>query len=479
VSERLLLHSDSYINGEWRSGTHSQPVIDPATEAVFGHVAVTSVEDCLDAVHTATERFATWSKLAPRARSEILRRAYEFMTQDAMPLAELIVRENGKTLREARAEVSYAAEFFRWYSEEAVRLEGDYRQAPGGANWMLIRREPIGVSLLITPWNLPAAMVTRKIAPALAAGCTVVVKPASETPFTALAIAELLERSGLPPGVVNVVVPDPVGPAVEAMMESGAVRKLSFTGSTEVGRTLLGLAARQVISCSMELGGNAPFIVTATCPIEVAIEGAGTAKLLHGGAACIAANRFYVHESLVDEFTGRLAHLFGRLAVGSGLDPANDVGALVSRREQASVNGYIDSALSGGAEIVGARPDIPQRGYFVQPTVLTMPDAVDGLLDKEIFGPVAPIIPWAEEAQVVAQANNTRHGLASYVYSGDAASAIRIGEQLECGMVGINRGILSDSAAPFGGMKESGIGREGGHDGILEFVETKYMAGTW
>lgn len=453
-------------------------VVDPATEDVLTQIELSDEDDCLDALHRAAAAAPQWRATSPRARGEILRKAFELMSAEIDDLAELVVRENGKVLAEARAEVAYAAEFFRWFSEEAVRIDGDYRTAPSGSNWMLVRREPIGVSLLITPWNLPAAMVTRKVGPALAAGCTVVIKPAAETPLTAFAIADVLERAGLPEGVINIVVPDPPAAAVKSMLESGIVRKLSFTGSTATGSRLLAIASQRIVSCSMELGGNAAFIIGEGASIEDAFAGARTAKLLHGGAACIGANRFYVHESLADEFTNRLKAEFSQLIVGPGMSNSSHIGAMVSAGQRDRVVGLVNKARDRGATVSNAR-DIPDKGYFVAPVVVDDLDPDDQLLQQEIFGPAAPIVRWREEDDVVAWANGTPYGLASYVYGRDAASAIRIAERLEVGMVGINRSLISDPAAPFGGVKQSGLGREGGHDGILEFLETKYMAGSW
>jgi succinate-semialdehyde dehydrogenase/glutarate-semialdehyde dehydrogenase len=385
----------------------------------------------------------------------------------------------GKVLSDARAEVAYAAEFFRWFSEEAVRIDGDYRRAPSGSNWLLVSRQPVGVALLATPWNFPAAMATRKIGPALAAGCTVVLKPAHDTPLTALAIADILRRAGVPNGVVNVVVADPPGPAVEAMLNSGKVRKLSFTGSTRVGSLLLAQAAQRVINCSMELGGNAPLIVCADADIDVAVDGAMLAKMRNGGAACTAANRFYVHDHVLSEFTDKFTARMAALQLGDGLDPATTLGPLVSRAQQQRVADAVAGAVSRGAKVLcgGAASTEPAFGY--QATVLAGVSPHDEILQDEIFGPVAALVSYSDEQEMLSLANNVEHGLVGYVFTRDAARGMRIAEALETGMVGFNRGLVSDPSAPFGGVKASGIGREGGHDGLLAFLETKYVAGNW
>jgi succinate-semialdehyde dehydrogenase/glutarate-semialdehyde dehydrogenase len=401
------------------------------------------------------------------------------MIAEQEELARTITLEMGKVLSDARAEVAYAAEFFRWFSEEAVRIDGDYRRAPSGSNWLLVSRQPVGVALLATPWNFPAAMATRKIGPALAAGCTVVLKPAHDTPLTALAIADILRRAGVPNGVVNVVVADPPGPAVEAMLNSGKVRKLSFTGSTRVGSLLLAQAAQRVINCSMELGGNAPLIVCADADIDVAVDGAMLAKMRNGGAACTAANRFYVHDHVLSEFTDKFTARMAALQLGDGLDPATTLGPLVSRAQQQRVADAVAGAVSRGAKVLcgGSASTEPAFGY--QATVLAGVSPHDEILQDEIFGPVAALVSYSDEQEMLSLANNVEHGLVGYVFTRDAARGMRIAEALETGMVGFNRGLVSDPSAPFGGVKASGIGREGGHDGLLAFLETKYVAGNW
>jgi len=394
-------------------------------------------------------------------------------------LAALIVRENGKVLSDAVAEVTYAAEFFRWFSEEAVRIDGDYRRAPSGANWLLVMRQPVGPSLLATPWNFPAAMATRKLGPAIATGCTAVIKPASDTPLTTVAIVDILRECGLPDDVVRVVVPDPPGDAVEAMLESGGVRKLSFTGSTRVGSMLLAIAARRVVKCSMELGGNAPLVVCDDADLDIAVDGAMLAKMRNAGAACTAANRFFVHASIHDEFVGRFTARMSSLVVGDGMDPTVHVGSLVSRAQQLRIAELVDAALVGGAIATCGARLAPDGSCAYMPTVLVDVDPAAPILADEIFGPVAPIVRFTDVADVVARSNDVEHGLVSYVFTRDVAKGMRIAEALETGMVGLNRGLVSDPAAPFGGVKASGLGREGAHEGTLEFLETKYVAGTW
>jgi succinate-semialdehyde dehydrogenase/glutarate-semialdehyde dehydrogenase len=469
------------IGGEWTGGRGGKqlPVIDPATEDVLTEVADATTEDALDAVAAAAHTLPAWAATPPRERAECLRRAFGLMIERADALARLMVLENGKALRDAKSEAVYSAEFFRWYAEEAVRMEGSLSIAPSGANRILVQLQPVGVSVLVTPWNFPAAMATRKIGPALAAGCTVVLKPASETPLTALAIAGILQEAGVPAGVVNVVQTSSPGPAVSAMMADPRVRKLSFTGSTEVGRVLLAQAAKTVTNCSMELGGNAPFIVFDDADVEAAVDGAMIAKMRNGGEACTAANRFYVHEAVIGEFTAAFAARMAALSIGPGLDEGTDLGPLVNSDTRSKVSDLVDEAAASGSKVLmgGGAPDRP--GYFYLPTVLSdvPPDA--GILDKEIFGPVAPMVAFSSEDEAVRLANDTEFGLVSYLYSRDLRRSLRVAEALEAGMVGINRGIVSDPAAPFGGVKQSGIGREGAHEGLLEFSEIKYIAVDW
>ncbi|MCU1655571.1 MAG: succinate semialdehyde dehydrogenase [Pseudonocardiales bacterium] len=454
-------------------------VLDPATGGVIGSVADGGVADALAAVDAADSAAEAWAATAPRQRAEIMRSAFELMTSQADDYARLISWENGKALADARGEVAYAAEFFRWYSEEAVRIGGSLTTAPSGANRIVVTHQPVGVCVLVTPWNFPAAMATRKIGPALAAGCTVILKPASDTPLTALAMAKTLEAAGVPPGVVNVLPGRRSGAIVSAMLHDARVRKLSFTGSTEVGRILLREAADQVINTSMELGGNAPFLVFADADLDSAVDGAMIAKMRNAGEACTAANRFYVESPVAEEFGRRLAERMATLSVGPATAEENQVGPLINADAVAKVEGLVSDAVARGARaLVGAtRPDRP--GFYYDPTVLVDVTTDAQILSEEIFGPVAPIVTFDDERESIRMANATEYGLVAYVYTGDLARGLRVSEQLETGMVGLNRGLVSDPAAPFGGVKQSGIGREGGHEGVLDYLESKYVAVQW
>jgi succinate-semialdehyde dehydrogenase / glutarate-semialdehyde dehydrogenase len=468
------------IGGQWSTGRAGVlEVIDPATEDPIAEVASATPEDALDAVAAAHDALQSWAATPPRVRGECLRRAWELMLADADALARLMVMENGKALRDAKAEITYAAEFFRWFAEEAVRIDGMVTTAPSGANRILVTHQPVGVAVLVTPWNFPAAMATRKIGPALAAGCTVVLKPAKETPLSALAVADILAKAGVPDGVVNVLPTRSPGPVVGAMLADPRVRKLSFTGSTEVGRALLRTASETITNCSMELGGNAPFLVLADADVDAAIDGAMIAKMRNGGEACTAANRFYVHDSVAGEFTAKLAGRLAALSVGPGLDDGVDLGPLVNADTRDKVATLVEEATKDGSRLVtgGQAPD--RRGYFYSPTVLDQVPESAGILSEEIFGPVAPVVRFTDVDQAIALANNTEYGLVSYLYTSDLRQGLRVAERLEAGMVGINRGVVSDPAAPFGGVKQSGLGREGGHAGLLEFTETKYIAVDW
>jgi succinate-semialdehyde dehydrogenase/glutarate-semialdehyde dehydrogenase len=470
-------YNDLYIGGEWRAGASGDRihVRNPADGSTITTIAKASIEDCLDAVEAADAAADSWAGTSPRARADILRSAFEIMRDEREQLADIIIAENGKAKADALSEIDYAAEFFRWYSEEAVRIGGDYRLSPTGDKRIVVSSEPIGVSLLITPWNFPAAMATRKLAPALAAGCTVILKPATETPLTAGAIVDLLGRAGVPAGVVNCVTPQPAGAAVSAMLKHSAVRKLSFTGSTEVGRILLHEAADRIVNASMELGGNAAVVVLEGADVDAAVDGAMVAKLRNGGSACTAANRFYVHRSLAAAFTEKLALAMSNTTFGPGADSDNAVGALVSIAERDKVAQIVDSALDEGAipESGGSVPTGP--GAFYPPTVLSNVLQSQAIVRTEIFGPVAPVIVFDEESQAVAWANSTEMGLASYVF-GAEGDAMRVAHKLKSGMVAVNRGTLSDPAAPFGGVKQSGLGREGSSEGIGEYLEEKYIA---
>ncbi len=454
-------------------------VVDPATGRAVTSVADGTVQDAIAAVDAAEQAAAGWAATPPRARAEVLRRAFELMTAQGEELARLVTLENGKALADARGEVAYAAEFFRWYSEEAVRAAGSVMPAPSGSNRILVVQQPVGICVLVTPWNFPAAMATRKIGPALAAGCTVVLKPASDTPLTALAMGRILEEAGVPAGVVNILPARRSGAVVSAMLHDPRVRKLSFTGSTEVGRILLREAADQVISTSMELGGNAPFLVFADADLEAAVDGAMVAKMRNAGEACTAANRFFVEALVAEEFSRRLAERMAALRVGPGLDEANQVGPLVNEDTAGKVDELVRGAVQAGARAVvgGRRPE--REGFYYEPTVLLDVPSDAAILGEEIFGPVAPIVTFTDETEAIRLANATEYGLVSYVYTGDLARGLRVSEAMESGMVGLNRGLVSDPAAPFGGTKQSGIGREGGHDGMLDYLESKYVAVQW
>jgi succinate-semialdehyde dehydrogenase/glutarate-semialdehyde dehydrogenase len=473
------VENDLFIGGKWVPAASRFDVIDPATGDAITSVSDGSVADALAAVDAASSAFPSWAATAPRQRAEILRRAFELMTARNDDLAKLISLENGKALVDARGEVTYAAEFFRWYAEEAVRADGSVATAPSGANKILVVRQPVGVCVLVTPWNFPAAMATRKIGPALAAGCTVVLKPASDTPLTALAMAAILAEAGVPDGVVNVLPSRSSGKVVSAMLHDPRVRKVSFTGSTEVGRILLAQAAENVVNTSMELGGNAPFVVFEDADISAAIEGAMIAKMRNGGEACTAANRFYVHSAVASDFSSRLAARMAAMRVGPGTSSDTQVGPLVNEDTVAKVDSLVRSAVADGASAVtgGSRPSGP--GFYYPPTVLTGVSPSAAILREEIFGPVAPIVTFDSEEEAVRLANDTEFGLVAYVYTGDLARGLRVSEAIEAGMVGLNRGLVSDPAAPCGGVKQSGVGREGGHEGLLDYLESKYIAVSW
>ncbi|WGX99856.1 NAD-dependent succinate-semialdehyde dehydrogenase [Nocardioides sp. QY071] len=458
--------------------TNTFEVHDPATGAVIDTVADGTVADATAAVDAAAAAFPAWAATPARVRAEILRRCYDLMVRDADLLTGLIAAENGKSVTDARAEVTYAAEFFRWFSEEAVRGEGTYGDAPAGNAKTLVTYAPVGVAALITPWNFPAAMATRKIAPALAAGCTVVLKPAAETPLTALAVARILLEAGVPEGVVNVVPTTDAAAVVTAWLEDPRVRKVSFTGSTGVGRTLLRQAADRVLNSSMELGGNAPFVVTADADIDAAVAGAMIAKFRGGGQACTAANRFYVHADVATEFVEKFSAAVAALKVGPSADEANQIGPVISEKALTGITKLVDAAVADGAK-VAVQGTVPAEGWFFPPTILVDVPVGAPILSEEIFGPVAPVVTWTDEAELLASVNDTEFGLAAYVFAGRLQDALRLGERIDAGMVGINRGIVSDPSAPFGGVKQSGIGREGAHEGIREYQETRYYSVDW
>jgi len=473
--------TDLFLGGKWvpASSGGRFDVYDPSTGEVIAGVADGTVEDAIAAVDAADAAAAEWAATAPRHRAEILRAAFELMTARKDELARLISLENGKALTDAAGEVAYAAEFFRWYSEEAVRADGTVMTAPSGANRILVVQQPVGIAVLVTPWNVPAAMATHKIGPALAAGCTCILKPASDTPLTALAMAAILAEAGVPDGVVNVLPSRRSGAVVSAMLHDPRVRKVSFTGSTEVGRVLLAEAADQVVNTSMELGGNAPFLVFADADLDAALDGAMVAKMRNAGEACTAANRFYVEASIAPEFSRRLAERMAALRVGPGVDGQTQVGPLVNEDAVVKVDELVAAALADGAAALtgGIRPD--GQGWYYPPTVLSDVRPASAILREEIFGPVAPIVTFTDEAEAVRLANDTEFGLVAYLYTGDLARGLRVSEALEAGMVGLNRGLVSDPAAPFGGVKQSGIGREGGHEGMLDYLESKYIAVSW
>jgi succinate-semialdehyde dehydrogenase/glutarate-semialdehyde dehydrogenase len=473
--------TDLWIGGKWRKASDGArfDVIDPATETKIASVASASVDDAKAAIDAAEAAFAGWAAKKPRERAEILRKAYELIVRDAERFAKLITIENGKALPDSRSEVLYAAEFFRWYAEEAVRNIGQVSHAPASGARILVQHKPAGVAVLVTPWNFPAAMATRKIGPALAAGCTVVLKPASETPLTMLALMPVLEEAGVPAGVCNVIPSRRSGPVVSAMLHDPRVRVVSFTGSTEVGRRLLHEAADNVVRPAMELGGNAPFIVFEDADIDAAIDGAMIAKMRNMGEACTAANRFYVHEKVHDEFAQKLAAKMGALKMGNGLDEGVNLGPLVNAEGRDKVAELVDDAVKKGAKILvgGKKPEGP--GYFYPATVLcNVPDDAK-MLQEEIFGPVASLQSFKTEDEVIRRANDTIYGLVAYLYTKDLSRGLRVSEKLEFGMIGLNRGLVSDPAAPFGGMKQSGIGREGAHEGLMEFLETQYISVNW
>lgn len=467
-----------YIGGRWSRPEGRSPiaVVDPSTGQLLADVPDASVADALSAVEAAAAAAAGWRATPPRQRSEILRRCYELMTARADDLARLISLENGKALRDARGEVAYAAEFFRWNAEEAVRISGEFALSPSGNNHIIVDYEPIGICVLITPWNFPAAMATRKIAPALAAGCTVVLKPASETPLTAYALAALYEEAGVPAGVVNVLTTTTPGPVTAAMLADPRVRKLSFTGSTPVGRTLLAEAAKHVISCSMELGGNAPLLVFDDADLDLAIEGAMLAKMRNAGEACTAANRLYVQSGIYDRFAAALTARMAALKVGPGTEEATECGPMITAKAVEKITRLVEDALGRGARLLcGGQPD-GRDGHFYPPTVLADVSLNAAMAHEEIFGPVAALTRFETEDEAIDLANATEYGLAAYVFTQDLARGLRVSRRIDTGMVGLNRGLVSDPAAPFGGTKQSGLGREGGAHGVLEFLEAKYIA---
>ena len=473
--------TDLWIGGKWRKSSDGGrfDVIDPATENKVASVASATVEDAKAAVDAASAAFPGWAAKKPRERAEILRKAYDLIMRDAERLAKLITIENGKALSDSRGEVAYAAEFFRWYAEEAVRNVGQNSRAPSSGARIFVQHKPAGIAVLVTPWNFPAAMATRKIGPALAAGCPVVLKPASDTPLTMLALMPILEEAGVPAGVVNVIPSRSSGKVVSTMLHDPRVRVVSFTGSTEVGRKLLHEAADCVVKPAMELGGNAPFIVFEDADVDSAIEGAMIAKMRNMGEACTAANRFYVHEKVHDEFTKKLTAKMAGLKMGNGLDDGVALGPLVNKEGRDKVIELVDDAVKKGAKILTGGKTSDGPGYFYPATVLDNVSNDAKMLNEEIFGPVASIQIFKSEDEVITRANDTEYGLVAYLYTKDLSRGMRVSEQLDFGMIGLNRGLVSDPAAPFGGTKQSGLGREGAHEGMLEFLETQYISVTW
>ncbi|MDQ6614592.1 MAG: NAD-dependent succinate-semialdehyde dehydrogenase [Actinomycetota bacterium] len=467
-----------FIGGGWRppKSGRTLAVENPATGGVIAEVGDGGPDDARAALDAAAAAQPGWAATAPRERGEILRRAYQLLTERSDDLALLMTLEMGKPIAESAGEIAYAAEFFRWFAEEAVRIDGRFSVNPSGKGRLLVLRQPVGPCLLITPWNFPMAMGTRKIGPALAAGCTMVLKPAQLTPLSSLALAELLSDAGLPPGVLNVVTTSQAGETLAPVLTDSRLRKLSFTGSTEVGQSLAAKAAGQLLRVSMELGGNAPFLVFGDADVSAAVSGAVLAKLRNGGEACTAANRFYVHRSVAPRFTELLVNRFAAIPVRPGTDPESQLGPLIDDRQRQKVVELVEDAVNRGARcLIGGRP-LDGPGYFYPPTVLVdvPPDA--RLLREEIFGPVAPIVTFDDEEEAVAQANDTEFGLVAYLFTRGLDQALRVSEALETGMVGLNQGLVSNPAAPFGGVKHSGYGREGGHEGINEYVEVKYVA---
>ncbi|WP_116046878.1 NAD-dependent succinate-semialdehyde dehydrogenase [Amycolatopsis palatopharyngis] len=467
-----------FVYGKWRDAASGArfPVTDPATEDTLAEVADGQHEDAVSAVDAAARAQAEWAATPPRERGEILRRAWQLMTERADELARLMTLEMGKSLAESRAEVTYAAEFFRWFSEEAVRIDGRYAQDPSGAKRTMVTKQPVGPCLLITPWNFPLAMGTRKIGPAIAAGCTMVLKPAQLTPLSMLNLAALLTEAGLPDGVLNVVPSTSASRIVSPALEDPRIRKMSFTGSTEVGKKLVEQCAPNLQRMSMELGGNAPFLVFSDCDVDVAVEGAVAAKMRNNGESCVAANRFHVAEPVVEEFTRRLTAAMAEMRTGPGTEEGVSVGPLINIGQRDKVVELVTDAVDAGATVTTGG-EVPEgKGFFYPPTVLADVPANARILREEVFGPVAPITTFTDEEDALRQAGDTEFGLVAYLYTRDAGRAVRVGEALPTGMVGINTGIVSNPAAPFGGIKESGFGREGGAEGIEEYLDTKYMS---
>jgi succinate-semialdehyde dehydrogenase/glutarate-semialdehyde dehydrogenase len=476
-----LENTDLYINGKWVPGSSGKrfDVFNPADETVLASVASAEIEDAELALDAAEAAFESWASRAPRDRAEVLRNAFELMSAQQEKFARLITLENGKGRTDAMGEAAYSAEFFRWFSEEAVRSEGLLTRGPSSNARIMVHNKPAGIAVLVTPWNYPAAMGTRKIAPALAAGCPVIIKPASETPLTMLALMPLLEEAGVPAGLVNVLPSRSSGAIVDKMLHDRRVRVVSFTGSTHVGRKLLHSSADNVIKPAMELGGNAPLIVLHDADIDLAVEGAMLAKMRNLGEACTAANRFYIASNVAPEFIEKFKKRMAVLKVGNGLDPSVDVGPLVNADTRNKVAAFVKDALEKGAKLeLGGKIPIG-KGFYYPPTILSNVSSDADCVHDEIFGPVAAIQTFDDEADLITRANDTEYGLVAYVFTKDLKRGLAISEKLDYGMVGLNRGLVSDPAAPFGGTKQSGLGREGGHEGMLEFMESQYISVEW
>ncbi len=475
------MRTDLLIGGKWQAGSDGEriSVFDPATGDELTTISAGTPADAVAACDAAAAAQKPWAATAPRVRSEVLRSCWQILVDHTDELGELITREHGKPLSDAKGEIAYAAEFFRWNAEEAVRIHGSLSTAPSGANKIIVRHPPIGVVVIVTPWNFPAAMITRKLAPALAAGNACVIKPPKETPLTALRVGELLEEAGLPAGLVNIVPTKNSGEWFDAAVDHKATRMVSFTGSTEVGRVLLRRSADRVLKTVMELGGNAPFIVFDDADLDAAVEGAMVAKMRHSAETCTAANRFFAEAGIADEFTAKLAAAMAEVKVGSGFEEGVSCGPMINQAAVESIESMVNDAVSAGASptLGGSRMD--RVGYFYEPTVLGNVSPDSPITQLEIFGPVAPVIPFTDTDSMITQANDTEMGLAAYVYTQDIGRGLSVSEQLESGMVGLNRGAMSDPAAPFGGMKQSGLGREGASEGIYEFTETQYIATQW
>jgi succinate-semialdehyde dehydrogenase/glutarate-semialdehyde dehydrogenase len=470
-----------YIGGEWRAGADGATidVLDPSTGAPIAAVASGTPADAVAAVEAAAAAQPSWAARPPRERSEILRECWRLMHERADVLAALITAEQGKPLAEARGEIDYAAEFFRWNAEETVRISGRLGTTPSGASRVMVTHPPVGVVVMVTPWNFPAAMITRKVAPALGAGNASVIKPAAETPLTALFLADLMSDAGVPAGIVNVVPTSEPGPWFDAAIGHRATRMFSFTGSTVVGRALQAKSAQRVLKSTLELGGNAPFIVLADADVEAAVAGAMVAKMRHTGQTCVAANRFFVHDAVADDFADRFTAAMAGVAVGAGIEPGVGCGPVISPAAVDRLHRTVKDACAAGAHVLTGGSPVARLGFFFEPTVLDGVPPNATILDGEVFGPVAPIVRFGDNDAVVDWANATEMGLAGYLYGGDLARCLDIAERLQIGMVGINRGFMSDPSAPFGGMKQSGLGREGGTEGIYEFCETRFIAADW